>query len=649
MGNISEKGVTAMLTQRQLEILLELCENPGKHMTAAFFAQKQQVSLRTVQSDMRAIKNNMEQYPCVEYQSMATKGSRIVVRNESEFAALKESFYQQLGNTTVNYQGERVNQLLLLLLNQKRPISYYDIENTVFVSHNTLLNDLKLLDGVLKKYRMELLRGSNKIAIDGSEINKRLCISEENLLMADASSAEKSKESDQAMRRIQDILVETFVSFQHNISEVELSNMILLLYVALQRMKDAFFIAPDDINAARDLKPERELSEEIMRRIGDAFYIRIPSAEIDFLALYMKGRDNADSASVISEEVDDLVLDGLREVRSAFGIDLTNDVNLRIALSLHCTQLIVRIQYDMQIKSHIVDYIRKTFPQGFDIATYFASFLQKKFRKEIRDEEIAFIAIHMYKGLSDAHSKTGTRKILVISSLRRSENLLIRQTLNRWFADQIAELFFLPPSLMDESYLDKYDIFLTTEKGKYYDMGLAFYVSPFPSQHDYLNLKLAMDGFASIDDILQIFHRDLFEIFRRETNHDEILHTLCAKSSKFYDLDGLQDAVLERENMRSTFFGNAIAAPHPMFAVSSDTFITVCVSPQPVEWDQDGNKVNLIMLVCIGKNNQKAFQIWNYLSYLFADRSFASRLLADPSYEHFLRLLKDALSKGFEA
>ena len=638
-----------MLTQRQLEILLELCENPGQYMTAAFFAQKQQVSLRTVQSDMRAIKKSMSEYPCVEYQSMATKGSRIAVKNETEFAALKESLYQQFGNVTVNYQGERVNQLLLLLLNQKRPVSYYDVENAVFVSRNTLLNDLKLLESVLEKYRLELLRGSNKVTIDGSEINKRLCVSEENLLMADAASATDGKESDQSMRRIQDILVETFVAFQHNISEVELSNMILLLYVALRRMKDGFFIDAAELDATGDLQLERRLADEIFKRVSARFHIDAPEAEIDFLALYLKGRGGAASASVISQEVDDLVLDGLREVRAAFGIDLTNDVNLRIALSLHCTQLIVRIRYDMQMKSHIVDYIRKNFPQGFDIATYFAAFLQKKFQKEVRDEEIAFIAIHIYKGLSDAHNSTGTRKILVISSLRRSENLLIRQSLNRWFSDQIAELFFLPPSLMDESYLDKYDIFLTTEKGKYYDMGLAFYVSPFPSQHDYLNLKLAMDGFASIDDILQIFHRDLFEVFRRETNHDEVVHTLCSKSSKFYGLEGLQEAVLERENMRSTFFGNAIAAPHPMFAVSSDTFITVCVSPQPVEWDSEGNKVNVIMLVCIGKNNQKAFQIWNYLSYLFADRSFAAQLLTDPSYEHFLRLLKDALAKGFEA
>lgn len=37
-----------MFSQRQLEILLELCENAGSYMTASYFAQKQQVSLRTV-------------------------------------------------------------------------------------------------------------------------------------------------------------------------------------------------------------------------------------------------------------------------------------------------------------------------------------------------------------------------------------------------------------------------------------------------------------------------------------------------------------------------------------------------------------------------------------------------------------------------
>lgn len=636
-----------MFNRRQLEIVLELLENPNSYLTASYFAQKQQVSLRTIQNDIKAIKAELVDSSAVEFQSVPPKGSRIVVKDQAEFTAYKEALYQEFSTSSMNYQNERINHLLFLLLKQHRSISYYDyydVENTIFVSRSTLLNDLKRVDAILQKYQLEMMRGSNRIIIDGSEIHKRMCIAEENLVPANTDSAS----SQDIMKRIKDILVETFVSFKHNISEVDLNNMILHLRVAVNRMEDWFFISPSDLEIDQDLYPEREMAEVIFSKLSDAFHLRIPDAEIDYFTLYMKGRGNLTSPAVISPEVDELVLDGLREIRSAFNIDLTNDVNFRISLALHCTPMLIRLKYDMQMSNQLVDYIRQTFPQGFDMATHFAAFLQKKFNKKVKDEEIAFIAIHMYKALNDLQKNSGTKRILVISSLRRSENILIRQTLYKWFEHQIAELYFLPPALMDESYLDKYDTFLTTEKGKYYDMGLAIYINPFPDRHDYLNLKLALDGFESINDILGIFHRDMFEIFRMDTSRDDILSIMCKKSGKYFGLTGLHEAVMERETLGSTFFGNGIAAPHPIFAVSSDTFISIGISPQPVEWDSEGNRVHLVMLVSVGKNNSKAFQIWNYLSKVFAHREFVSELLAEPTYEHFLKLLKDTIAKDFK-
>lgn len=66
---------------------------------------------------------------------------------------------------------------------------------------------------------------------------------------------------------------------------------------------------------------------------------------------------------------------------------------------------------------------------------------------------------------------------------------------------------------------------------------------------------------------------------------------------------------MERECMRSTFFGNGMAAPHPMSAISSDTFVSIGVSKEPVDWDASHNKVHLIMLIGVRKNNAKAFQL----------------------------------------
>lgn len=250
----------------------------------------------------------------------------------------------------------------------------------------------------------------------------------------------------------------------------------------------------------------------------------------------------------------------------------------------------------------------------------------------------------------DQQRSSGTKRLLVISSLRRSESILLRQTLVNWFSDQIKELYFVPPEKMDESYLERYDTFVTTEKGKYYDMGLAIYISQFPDRHDYLNLKLALDGFRNADDILDIFQRDLFVYFDQSVQKEDIISTLCQNAAASYELDkeALETAVMERENMRSTFFGNGIAAPHPMSAISSDTFVCVGISHEQVEWDSSQNKVQLILLIGMGKNNAKAFQLWNYLSKLFADRYFVERLLPNPSYGNFLKLLKDAIIDDFK-
>lgn len=479
-----------MLSRRQIEILLELCENPNTYMTAPYLAQKQQVSLRTVQGDIKAIKSELAQYPCVELQSTPQKGSRIAVKDTAAFASFKEGFYQQFSNTSLNNQSDRIGKILYLLLNQHRPVSYYDVENSIFISHSTLLNDLKLVNNVLQRYQLEMMRGSNKIMIDGSESNKRRCILEENLMVANAAAVMAGQDNDDLMRKIKDVLVETFVSYKHPVSEVELNNMIVQLLVALQRMENYFFIDADDFETKLETDFELEMARDIMNRLSLVFNRRIPDAEINYFALYMRGRGNFSSSDAISQEVDDLVLDALREIRNAYNIDLTNDVNFRIALGLHCTPMIVRLQYDMQMKNHLVDYIRQNYPQGFDIATFFASVLQKRFNKKVEDGEIAYIAIHMYKALTNLQNNSGTKRVLVISSLRRSENILIRQVLFKWFGDQIAELFFLPPTLMSGEYLDKYDTFLTTEKGEYYERGLAVYINPFPDQHDYLNVKL---------------------------------------------------------------------------------------------------------------------------------------------------------------
>lgn len=638
-----------MLNLRQLEILLELCENPGQYVTASSFAKKQQVSLRTVQNDIKQIKNELTHTDCMEFQTVARKGCRIVVTDLETFPSRKDYYYKQFSSSSI-YQNGRINQILQLLLYQHRAQSLYDIENEIYVSHSTLLNDFKRVSEILEEYNLELLRSSNKVMIDGSEVNKRLCILEQNLVVPSPATDFTAGSGNSMMNQIKNILVETFVAFKHPVTEAALNNTIVQLHVAVHRMQAWFFITPNDMCINENLEPERQIAQAVFARISEVFHIRVPDAEVDYFALYMKGQGCSGDPEIISDEVDNLVLSALREIHETHGVDLTGNLNLRIALALHITPLIVRIKYDMQLKNHLVDYIRQTFPQGFDLGIYFAAYLQKIFHKRVSDEEIAFIAIHLYSALAQKRKEEGTKRILVISSMRQSENILLQQTLLNWLSSDIAELTFVTPSEMTEQHLDNYDLFLTTEKEKYYDIGLAFYINPFPNAQDYLNLKLAMDGFKSIDDIASIFYKELFCI-GRGSDRQEILCHLCRKATDLFGIhDGdLENAVLQREALGSTFFGNGIAAPHPISAVSSESFVAVAALPQAMEWDEDKNMVNLVLLVCIGKNNTKAFHLWNYLSTVFGNRHFVDRLMTQPSYDTFIRLLKDTIADNFKS
>lgn len=631
-----------MQNQRQFEITMELLDNAGTFFTASALAKEKQVSLRTIQNDIKVIRDTLSEEDSFVFETTA-KGSRILIKDEAAFVQFREDFFLNQTNIA-GAQEERINDLLLYLLNQYRAVSLYQLESSLFYSSSTLVNDLKRAKEILQNYNLEILRNSNRISLDGSEVNKRNCILERNLMVSNTSFIRPDHEIKTELDAIQDIVVESFVELKVEISDVDLSNLILLLYITIQRLQKGFFIQPYDLEITEKLEPESRIAETIFDKIQKRYMLRISQEEIDYLSLYFKGRGGY-AEVLISEKTDALIADILEDIRNNYGFDFTNNLNLRIALALHCDPLLIRIKYNMQLDNPLQNHIRQEYPLAFDVAVFFADRLQNIYHKSITDDEIAFLAIYFYSALAEIHESGSSKKLLIVSSNRISENTLVRQTLFRWFSNQVSDMKIIHPNELEEnpSILDSFDVVLTTEKGKFYENGIALYINRFPTRNDYLNVKLALEGLESTDNILSIFREDLFDV---ETNisKEDIVKKMCDQASGIYELEGLYEAVMDREYMRSTFFGNGFAAMHPMSPVSSDTFVSACLVKNPIEWDAEGNKVQLVLLIGIGRNNANAFRLWNYLSKLFSDRTFIKQLLKSPTYETFIKLLKNDLN-----
>ena len=520
------------------------------------------------------------------------------------------------------------------------------MEDKFYVSRSTLLNDLKKVEEILEQFSLELLRSSNKVMIDGTEINKRRCLADQDLYLAHVKNEQGILYIDERqLAKIKNILTEIFVEHKYHIMDTDFSNTILFLNIMICRMEDGFYIQPGELDITEELGEEYEISKDVFEKIGRRFFIKVSDEEVRYFAVYLRGQGNNRDSDTITPEMDEFISGALEAIKSNFGVDFTNNINLRITLALHCMSLSIRIKYDMQMKNDMLEYIRETFPLGYDISVYFASLLYQKYGKKVSEDEMALLAVHFYSSLLEINNRSGKTKILVISSMKKSMTLLLKQTLLRWFSEYISAVDFVNPMDVTEEMLDEYGVFLTTEKEEFFEKGLAMYIDTFPNQHDYMNIKLNIDGFKDMEDVVAMFYPELFCV-ADSSSKSEVIKTLCSLAAEHFQTEDLLTQVLQREEIGSTFFSKNIAVPHPMYAASSDTFVAVYVSKKPILWDSEKNEVNLIMLMHVGKNNNQAFQLWNYFSKIFADKSLVDKLIENPSYEHFISLVKEALEMG---
>lgn len=638
-----------MLSKRAIEVLMELCNHPDEFLTGTYLAEKFQVSLRTIQGDMREIKDELKSENCVNIISKTSKGTSIEIKNYEQFSALMNTLYQEYSSTALNYSGSRISTLLLMLLNKHRAVSLYELEEQLHVSTSTLQNDLKKVEEIIRQYELEIFRSKNRVMIDGLEMGKRRCLFEENLYLRHIKDEDGHLYIDERrITQIRDVLTEVFVKYRYYVMDTDFNNIIFFTNIMLRRIETGFGIREDELGIEdAEGTIEYEIATTILQKLGRCFSVKPTEQEAACFSFYIKGKANKEESDVISVETEKFVEQAIEAIRDKFGIDLTSKLNLKIALTLHCMSLESRVKYNMQLKNDMLEYIRESFPIGYDLGTYMGHLLSQKYEKRIIDDEIALLAIHFYSYVLEDRQQQGKKKILIISTLKKSMTILLRQTLLRWFANEVSVVDIVNAMDMNEDLLEKYDLFLTTEQGRFYEMGLAMYVNAFPQEKDYMNIKLNLDGFKDIDNVTSLFSEDLFFVVSSAEKQD-VLKQICESGERYCEQENLYEEVMERENIGSTFFTKGIAVPHPMQAVSSDTFLVAYLSEKPIVWDEDGNEVNLVVLVHVGKNNPQAFQIWDYFSKIFADKTLIKQLLKKMDYNHFIECIKGTLENKIQ-
>lgn len=631
-----------MLTKRQKEMIQEFERHSPSFLTADHFVEKFQVSMRTVQSDIKKIREHLATTRYAELISVASKGSQLIIKDYTAF----QVNIQQKEIISESNQSDRVRKLCVLLLNQKRPINRQKILDQLFIASSTLNMDLKEADKLLSNYQLSVERKRNSgIFISGNEYDKRKCLLK--LGHLDIHQGQSSMETEESFRQeIEMVLVSVLLKHHFHISETLFQNLIVHIEMAIKRMKSGFYIGSDEFGGISDFDSEMEVSTEIFQRLAERSYFKVSQEEILNLAIYIKGKSDYENDDYISEEVNTFILHALKEINEKFDIDFRQEIDLRISLALHLMPLLTRIEYNIQNENKLLDQIKQSFPLGFDIAAYMCMLLQNTIDKKIEEGEIAYLAIYFNQYLAKYNDISGKKRILIITSLKRSESILLRQRFATWFSNEITILTLVNTHEVGFLDIEDYDVIFTTEQTELTDKMGAILISFFPSEQEYSKIKLAIDGFNDKFEIVNLFDEALFR-YGHFTNKKEVLDKICSISvSKVGDkVFQLREAVELREEIGSSYFGNGIALPHPINPILAETFVSVILLKNELDWDSDGNKVHLVMLVAIEKNNAKVFQLWNYLAKIIQEKGFVDRVIKNPTFENFRENLSQLLDE----
>ena len=631
-----------MLTKRQKEMIQEFERHSPSFLTADHFVEKFQVSMRTVQSDIKKIREHLATTRYAELISVASKGSQLIIKDYTAFQVNN----QQKEIISESNQSDRVRKLCVLLLNQKRPINRQKILDQLFIASSTLNMDLKEADKLLSNYQLSVERKRNSgIFISGNEYDKRKCLLK--LGHLDIHQGQSNMETEESFRQeIEMVLVSVLLKHHFHISETLFQNLIVHIEMAIKRMKSGFYIGSDEFGGITDFDSEMEVSTEIFQRLAERSYFKVSQEEILNLAIYIKGKSDYENDDYISEEVNTFILHALKEINEKFDIDFRQEIDLRISLALHLMPLLTRIEYNIQNENKLLDQIKQSFPLGFDIAAYMCMLLQNTIDKKIEEGEIAYLAIYFNQYLAKYNDISGKKRILIITSLKRSESILLRQRFATWFSNEITILTLVNTHEVGFLDIEDYDVIFTTEQTELTDKMGAILISFFPSEQEYSKIKLAIDGFNDKFEIVNLFDESLFR-YGHFTNKKEVLDKICSISvSKVGDkVFQLREAVELREEIGSSYFGNGIALPHPINPILAETFVSVILLKNELDWDSDGNKVHLVMLVAIEKNNAKVFQLWNYLAKIIQEKGFVDRVIKNPTFENFRENLSQLLDE----
>lgn len=630
-----------MLSEREKSIISALIDKKEDPISAKELSRMCNKNVRTIQIDLKNIKKIVEKNGAVLLFSRS-HGYHLSIVNQPLF----DSFYQ--AEIKANYQGigsqkGRIIYILNRLLDMNSYVKTDDLTDELYLSKSTLNHVMKSVKEILSEYSLSIsYKPYYGITVEGLEKDKRRCIINEIIAAHNFVSGDKDKLFD----RVYNITLNCFVKMQYKIDDIALKNLLMHIYINMKRMLKGLYITFDELENDEFFSVfshEIKMAKEIYGELAKEFAFDVIDDEVFSLAIYIKGKRNFENEDVITEGMDAAISDMLVYIKEKSNIDVSYDVELRVALALHFLPLYIRLSNDMQLCNSFSMELKQHFPLAYELAALSNAFINERYGYTLNETELGYLTIHYNLSLERENYSSKPKRILILCSSRVSNSLLLKYTLKKWFEDLILQIDVLNLYQIEDSKLNDYDVIFTTVEGDERVPKKAIKINYFLDENDYLNIQHALQE-KSQGHLTSFFDPRLFLPHLHASTKEEVIECMSDLAVQYRHVsDNLCDSVFKREEYGYTSYGNLIAIPHPNELISHETFVVAAILDDPVPWGE--HNAQLIFLICVDKENSIDLKtLFHGISKLLIDPEMINKIIQLHDYEFMLNCLEKMIN-----
>lgn len=614
--------------------------------TARDLAGRLNVSEKTVRTRLKELNAILMSHGALIH-SKSSMGYQLVVENKDDFHRLTISLNKNSHVQRPTTSNERVVFILANLLSRDDYIKLDELCDTYYVSRNTMTADLKKVEYILHLHQLVLDRRPNYgIAVQGDEFDKRVCIA--NNLIRFNGFMNEDGEKEQGLKKIGMIILAVLHRYGLSISEVSLENLVSHVFIAVYRTKHAHSISVDTKKIRMLVKPDvLEATRLIVQQVEDALNLPLNDNEFSYIALHMGAKLSSTAVKktginiVISRKIDELTGRMLEILFKSFKIDFMDNLELRMSLNQHLVPLDIRIQYGIPLSNPLVQEIKKEYAFAYTLAATACIALAEHYATRIPDDEIAYFAIIFELALMKKDKKVEKKNIIVVCASGKGTTQLFMYKYKQAFGKYVDHIYECTAwELESFDFAGKNIDYIFTTVPVNTDVPVpVFEVTQFLESKDIATCNEVFENNNNVF-LYKYYRPELFVNNINASTKEEALTILCQHTAQTFSLpDGFYDAVIKREALGQTDFGNLVAIPHPFQVMTQNSFVTIGILERPIWWGH--NDVQVIFLISISADEDSDVGRFYQLTTKFLfDSAAIQQLLINPTFDVIMKLLK---------